>query len=83
MALSSDYVLRTGGFDHKCVASPDRATAISLAKGRYEALVKQGPERLVSGSDDFTLYLWDPLEGKRPIHRMTGPIKINYALLEH
>lgn len=31
-----------------------------------------GAERLVSGSDDFTLFLWDPLEGKKPLERMTG-----------
>lgn len=32
----------------------------------------QGPERLVSGSDDFTLFLWSPAEDKKPLTRMTG-----------
>ncbi|KAG8122592.1 hypothetical protein E2320_018081 [Naja naja] len=32
----------------------------------------QGPERLVSGSDDFTLFLWLPAEDKKPLTRMTG-----------
>ena len=32
----------------------------------------QGPERLVSGSDDFTLFLWSPAEDKKPLARMTG-----------
>ncbi|MGH0152859.1 UNVERIFIED_CONTAM: hypothetical protein FKN15_059992 [Acipenser sinensis] len=32
----------------------------------------QGPERLVSGSDDFTLFLWTPAEEKKPLCRMTG-----------
>lgn len=38
------------------------------------ALVLQGPapERLVSGSDDFTLFLWNPAEDKKPLARMTG-----------
>ena len=31
-------------------------------------------ERLVSGSDDFTLFLWDPEESKKPLARMTGQI---------
>lgn len=31
-------------------------------------------ERLVSGSDDFTLFLWDPEESKNPLARMTGQI---------
>ena len=28
--------------------------------------------RLVSGSDDFTLFLWTPTEDKKPLCRMTG-----------
>lgn len=32
----------------------------------------QEPERLVSGSDDFTLFLWRPAEDKKPLERMTG-----------
>ena len=27
---------------------------------------------MVSGSDDFTLYLWQPEEEKKPLTRMTG-----------
>lgn len=30
------------------------------------------PERLVSGSDDFTMFLWEPSKDKRPKTRMTG-----------
>lgn len=30
------------------------------------------PERLVSGSDDFTLFLWNPVEDKKPLARLTG-----------
>lgn len=30
------------------------------------------PERLLSGSDDFTLLLWHPTVDKRPIKRLTG-----------
>lgn len=30
------------------------------------------PERLVTGSDDFTLFLWHPEEEKKPVCRMTG-----------
>lgn len=29
-------------------------------------------ERLVSGSDDFTLFLWNPVEDKKPLARLTG-----------
>lgn len=37
-------------------------------------------ERLVSGSDDFTLFLWDPEESKKPLARMTGQIIITPQL---
>lgn len=30
------------------------------------------PEKMVSGSDDFTLFLWNPAESKKHIERMTG-----------
>lgn len=30
------------------------------------------PERLVSGSDDFTMFLWEPAVNKHPKTRMTG-----------
>ena len=30
------------------------------------------PERLVSGSDDFTMFLWEPAVSKQPKIRMTG-----------
>ena len=33
-----------------------------------------GPEKLVSGSDDFTLFLWEPEDNKKPLARMTGLI---------
>ncbi|KAL7986901.1 hypothetical protein Chor_005820 [Crotalus horridus] len=39
---------------------------------RYNQIRGQGPERLVSGSDDFTLFLWLPAEDKKPLTRMTG-----------
>jgi len=29
-------------------------------------------ERLVSGSDDFTLFLWDPFAGKKDSKRLLG-----------
>ena len=31
-----------------------------------------GREVLVSGSDDFTLFLWNPADSKKHIARMTG-----------
>lgn len=37
-------------------------------------------ERLVSASDDFTMYLWEPTTGKKPIKKMIGHAKqVNYV----
>ena len=73
LALSSDYVLRTGPFDYKCFNFTSKEEAYKAAVTKYESFRKQqGPERLVSGSDDFTLFLWHPKESKHPIKRLTG-----------
>ncbi|THD25383.1 Notchless protein 1 [Fasciola hepatica] len=84
LALSTDYVLRTGPFD------PAEAQLIKCAppkksdKMKREELQKQatelygkirgaGSERLVAGSDDNTLSLWQPELDKKPLApRMVG-----------
>ncbi|KAA8499149.1 Notchless protein-like [Porphyridium purpureum] len=78
MALSSDYVLRMGAFDEKCRITPDQLGRLKeIAQERYDqAMAKsggaKGQERLVSGSDDFTLHLWEPMSSSKPLARMTG-----------
>lgn len=39
---------------------------------RYNKMRGDAPERLVSGSDDFTMFLWEPSVSKHPKTRMTG-----------
>ena len=72
MALSSDYVIRTGPFDHKRLKFASKEEAYQAAVEKYQEFAKQGSERLVSGSDDFTLFLWHPKESKHPVKRLTG-----------
>jgi len=82
LALSTDYVLRTGYYEpsNERVTDDyntlDDMTLQTLALERYEKVYKlfdtNGGERLVSGSDDFTLYLWKPETDKKPLARMTG-----------
>ncbi|XP_078080818.1 notchless protein homolog 1 isoform X1 [Mustelus asterias] len=78
MALSTDYVLRTGAFEpaEATVVPQDRNDSLEELKQkalqRYEQTRAQGQERLVSGSDDFTLFLWTPAEDKKPLARLTG-----------
>jgi len=72
LALSSDYVCRTGPFDHMCTRQPDIDTAFQSSITRYQETTGGEPERLVSGSDDFTLFVWHPRTSKHPVKRLTG-----------
>ncbi|KAH9740802.1 Notchless protein-like [Citrus sinensis] len=72
LALSTEYALRTGAFDHtgKQYSSPEEMKKAALE--RYNKIKGNAPERLVSGSDDFTMFLWEPAVSKQPKTRMTG-----------
>lgn len=82
LALSTDYLCRTGAFDHTgslAKGQPgDKAAMQNAASVRYnEAKKSFGSggipfERLVSCSDDFTLYFWHPTIDKQPKQRLLG-----------
>jgi ribosome assembly protein 4 len=79
LALSTEAVLRTGYFDYRGEKGeiPDSAEAQrQLAKERFEKASREGSktvERLVSASDDYTMYLWDPgTMGHKPVARLHG-----------
>ena len=87
LALNCDYVLRTGPFQLSATYSKsdkkkeeednksDKDKLIesqSKALERYNTLIGSDGEILASCSDDFTIFLWKPQEGKTPIIRMTG-----------
>ncbi|KAF7545679.1 hypothetical protein G7Z17_g8988 [Cylindrodendrum hubeiense] len=82
LALSTDFALRTAFYDHTPVPDTDEGKRIK-AKERFEKAAKfQGrvAERVVSASDDFTMYLWDPSQGTKPVARMLGHQKqINHV----
>ncbi|KAL5996606.1 hypothetical protein ACLOJK_007525 [Asimina triloba] len=86
LALSTEYVLRTGAFDHtgKQYASPEEMKEAALE--RYNKMKGNAPERLVSGSDDLTMFLWEPAISKHPKSRMTGHQQVDLtgaALVNH
>jgi len=77
LALNTDYAIRSGPYSHETQRFQDLEEKRAAAKTRYaEAVTLAGGERLLSGSDDFTLFLWRPLEKKTPICRMTGHQKV-------
>ncbi|KAM3434872.1 hypothetical protein MY4824_005202 [Beauveria thailandica] len=74
LALSTEFALRTSYFDHTPTPATEQEKR-AKAKERFEKAAKiQGKvaERLVSASDDFTMYLWDPSQGTKPVARMLG-----------
>ena len=74
LALSTDYALRTGCYDHmkKEFVEDDHKGKQKYAIERYEKAKGSEGERLVSGSDDFTMILWQPQKQSKPLCRMTG-----------
>jgi ribosome assembly protein 4 len=86
LAVSCDFVCRTGPYDHygkitnmdvNIIKDKDseewHETAYMASVAKYKAFKgTEEPERLISGSDDFTLLMWHPTEGKQPIKRLTG-----------
>jgi ribosome assembly protein 4 len=83
MSLSTDFVIRTGAFDHtgKVPVTFDERTKQALHRYRKARRAAGGDaERLVTGSDDFTMFLWDPEKSTKPLGRLTGHQKlINHA----
>jgi len=77
LALSCDYICRTGPYDpanrHQRI-SDDPKTLHKLAVERYKEFQQSTcpEETLVSGSDDYTLFVWHPVTSKHPIKRLTG-----------
>ncbi|ETI38583.1 hypothetical protein F441_15553 [Phytophthora nicotianae CJ01A1] len=72
LALNVDYVCRSGPFGHNTKSFASREEMQQAALKRYQEVRKGQPERLVSGSDDFTLFFWEPSESKKPLARLTG-----------
>lgn len=82
LALSTDAVLRTGYYNPedtvRGLESPiNDAEKHARAQQRYRKAITraggpQGAERLVTASDDCTIYLWDTSSLERPVARLHG-----------
>ncbi|KFY04490.1 hypothetical protein O988_00756 [Pseudogymnoascus sp. VKM F-3808] len=75
LALSTDFVLRTAYHDHTGKIPETQEGKVAAAKERFtKAATIQGEvvERLVSASDDNTMFLWEPSKGTKHIARLMG-----------
>lgn len=80
LALNCDYIVRTGPFQPAKlsksqkinVEETEREELARIAQARYDEARNGGEDMLVSGSDDFTMFLWKPESNKKPVARLTG-----------
>jgi len=72
IALNTDYALGTPLFRLKEGKKATLEQKLKHAKERYDYAKKGTTELLVSASDDFTLFLYAPTVGRKPICRMEG-----------
>jgi ribosome assembly protein 4 len=71
MALSTDFVLRTGCYELDHDVPEDPKARERIAKERVARVLQKGSEMMVTGSDDHTLQLWD-LATCKQVGRMVG-----------
>ena len=82
LALNTESAMRSGAHDHngRAPAEPEKQVAAALAKFEKAkggpAGAAGGSELLATGSDDFSLFLWKPGEGKKPVTRLTGHVQL-------
>lgn len=82
MAINTEFTLRTGFYDFGSGKNFDNFEKLSQEKKSEAALVRynnlkskleyKNLDRLVTGSDDFTMFLWNPSNNEKPIARLTG-----------
>ncbi|EKV09804.1 Ribosome biogenesis protein Rsa4, putative [Penicillium digitatum] len=75
LALSTDFALRTSYHDHTGKVPGTEAEKVAAARKKFEEAATVNNtivERLVSASDDFTMYLWEPSTSSKPVARMLG-----------
>jgi ribosome assembly protein 4 len=71
--LSTDYVLRTGCHDeNRKEFNGDMKAMQAYALERYNKARDSSGEILISGSDDLTMFMWQPKKTDKSLHRLTG-----------
>eukprot|EP00971_Amphidinium_carterae_P030485 599664-Amphidinium_carterae.1 len=77
LALNTECALLAGPYSNEKHTFADMAAKKAAAKQRYQDQLQLcGEERLLSGSDDLSMFLWRPLVSSKPIVRLTGHQKV-------
>ena len=75
LALSTDFVLRAAYHDHTGNVPAIQEDKVSKAREHFKkaaTINNEIVERLVSASDDFTMYIWEPSKSTKPLARLLG-----------
>ena len=75
LALSTDFVLRTAFYDHTGTVPATDEEKVAKAKDRFlkaASTNNEVVERLISASDDCTIYLWSLSSSSKPVARLLG-----------
>lgn len=74
LTVNTDYVMRLGSSfrPSENVNQNDKEALKNAAVERYREVCGTEGEILVSGSDDFTMFMWKPETGKKSYARLTG-----------
>jgi len=76
LSLSSDYAVRVGAFDHAGMKTATPQEPQTKALAYYEKVVKKNgtlEELMVTASDDFTMFLWNPIKQTKTFSKNDRP----------
>lgn len=83
LALSTDFVIRTAYHDHVDKVPDSQEERLAKAEQRFKKAAtfrNSIVERVVSASDDNTIFLWEPFVSSKPIARLLGHQKqVNFV----
>lgn len=72
LSLNTEYLLKKGVYGPPRKVGMELTELYELSKKKYSELIQNKSELLVSGSDDYTMFLWSPTTSSTAITRLTG-----------
>ena len=72
ISANTSFALRTGCNDHKLTSYENKTKMKEVALEKYNKLKGSSDERIVTGSDDCSLFMWCPAKSTQPTIRLLG-----------